>query len=220
MEKIVGVYKIQSKIHPERIYVGSSINIGKRWEQHLRHIPNPNGHHPKLRDHAKKYGLDDLVFSVIEQFEFISKEHLLGREQYYIDTLLPWFNTCLIANSRLGVGVSDETRDKIRKANLNKKVSDKTREKHRKAMLKRVWKAESRAKMSASMMGNKNSLGCVRSAEWCQYLSDRNNRMGLVPPSRLGVRYTEEQKRIIQEKRAKTIADRKAKISEANEANG
>ena len=129
MAKICGIYKIQSTCKPERIYVGSSVDIGRRWKQHLGNIPRPNGHHPKLRDHVRKYGLNDLEFSVIEQFEFISREHLLDREQYYLDTLLPWFNTCPIAKSRLGVGASDETRDKIRKANLNKKVSDKTRTK-------------------------------------------------------------------------------------------
>ncbi len=31
INNISGVYKIQSKIKPERIYIGSSVNINSRW---------------------------------------------------------------------------------------------------------------------------------------------------------------------------------------------
>ena len=33
--KISGIYKIESKLKPERIYIGSTININIRWNKHL-----------------------------------------------------------------------------------------------------------------------------------------------------------------------------------------
>jgi hypothetical protein len=35
MEKISSIYQIQSKIKPERIYIGSAVNIKHRWGIHL-----------------------------------------------------------------------------------------------------------------------------------------------------------------------------------------
>ena len=36
--KITGIYKIESKLKPERIYIGSAVNISKRWLLHLSRL--------------------------------------------------------------------------------------------------------------------------------------------------------------------------------------
>lgn len=97
---MIGVYKIQSQIDPKRIYVGSAINIGQRWKLHLRSL-NKNKHHSiKLQRHFNKYGESDLQFSILLSCE---KEDLLKIEQYFIDSLNPYFNICRIAGNSSGI---------------------------------------------------------------------------------------------------------------------
>lgn len=31
----IGIYKTQSKVKPERVYIGSAVNISERWRLHL-----------------------------------------------------------------------------------------------------------------------------------------------------------------------------------------
>ena len=59
------------------------------------------------------------IFSVIEVVNI--KEKLVEREQYYINSLKPEININLIANSSLGVKRSEETKEKMRQANLGLK---------------------------------------------------------------------------------------------------
>jgi hypothetical protein len=40
MAGLGGIYKIYSLIKPERCYIGSSVNISKRWAQHLSKLQN------------------------------------------------------------------------------------------------------------------------------------------------------------------------------------
>jgi len=65
--KISGIYKIQSKIKPERIYIGSANNIGKRRTNHLHKLRYGIHHAIKLQNHYNKYGVNDLIFETIEE---------------------------------------------------------------------------------------------------------------------------------------------------------
>jgi hypothetical protein len=87
--KISGIYKIQSTIKPERIYIGSSANISKRWKNHIYDLRNNNHHSRKLQRHYNKYGEGDLFFSVLLGCD---KADLISIEQYFIDTYFPYFN--------------------------------------------------------------------------------------------------------------------------------
>ena len=42
-EKVIGIYKIESKLK-KHIYIGSSIDIKRRWRLHLSQLKN-NKHH-------------------------------------------------------------------------------------------------------------------------------------------------------------------------------
>ena len=112
MEKIQGIYIIQSKTKPERVYVGSAKSIYHRWNEHKRELRQKIHHSIKLRRHYDKYGLDDLDFVILEQINTLSKEYLLEREQYYLDTYKPYFNIYTKAGSPLGHTHSQETKDK------------------------------------------------------------------------------------------------------------
>jgi len=129
MEKRVGVYKIQSKIKPTRIYVGSSVDLNRRRTLHKSDLRRHKHRNNKMQNHVNKYGIDDLEFSIIEEFSFISKKHLLAREQYYLDLLNPWFNISPRADSQLGVKRSAESRKRYSNAVKGRKASLETRKK-------------------------------------------------------------------------------------------
>jgi group I intron endonuclease len=108
--KISGIYKIESRIKPERIYIGSSVNISKRWCYHKEDLCKNKHHSKKLQRHYNKYGKEDLIFSVIIGCE---KEDLIHTEQFFIDSYLPYFNNNIKANSRLGIKASLESKLKM-----------------------------------------------------------------------------------------------------------
>ena len=111
--KISAIYQIQSFIEPEKIYIGSAINIENRWRCHLSDLIRNKHHSSKLQNHYNKYGKTDLEFSVLLECD---KESLIANEQNFIDILNPYFNISKKAGSRLGTNQSPETKDKIRKA--------------------------------------------------------------------------------------------------------
>jgi group I intron endonuclease len=88
--KIKGIYKIQSIIKPDRIYIGSSKDITSRWKCHLYELKRGTHHSPKLQKHYNKYGSDDLIFSILHECDDI-----IDCEQSYLDKQLPYFNICL-----------------------------------------------------------------------------------------------------------------------------
>ncbi len=104
-----GIYKIQSVISPERCYVGSAVHIRNRWTNHLKGLRNNKHGNGRLQNHYNKYGKDDLVFIILEP---CFPEFLLIREQYYIDTLKPFFNICKNAGNVLGLKRTPESRKK------------------------------------------------------------------------------------------------------------
>jgi group I intron endonuclease len=111
------IYKIESKIHPDRIYVGSAKQTKSRWCLHLADLKKNRHHSSKLQNHYNKYGKEDLVFVVIEP---CFPEFLLVREQYYIDTLKPFFNCSPTACSTLGLKWSAKARKNLSDAKKGK----------------------------------------------------------------------------------------------------
>lgn len=152
---ISGIYKIQSKKKPERIYIGSAVNIHKRWNKHLYRLKRSWHTNPKLQHHYNKYGKTDLVFSIIVGCE---KDDLIVTEQFYIDAYNPWFNIAPRAGSQLGFKFSPESILKMREsAKKRAPISQETRAKMaaNKNSKGKKWNEEQRAKM----IGNKNGLG-------------------------------------------------------------
>ena len=76
-----GIYEIYS-IKTGKRYIGSSKDIDKRWESHLRGLYNGNHHNYYLQQDYHRYGEDNLVFSVLE--EVIDGKRLYEREEVYI----------------------------------------------------------------------------------------------------------------------------------------
>lgn len=119
-----GIYEIQSTVKPERIYVGSAVDVKDRWRCHLKGLRKNKHHSKKLQNHFNKYGESDLIFIIIEQ---CLPDFLIIREQHYIDKMEPYFNTCKIAGNTLGIKFSDESKKKISEKAKGRIVSEETR---------------------------------------------------------------------------------------------
>lgn len=177
---MIGIYKISSITKPERFYIGSSVNIRKRWREHLWLLKINDHHSKKLQRHFDKYGESDLLFSILLSCE---KEDLLKIEQYFLDSYNPYFNGSKTAGSCLGFKHSDESKQKMRERRLGHKHSE-----------------ESKQKMRESKMGNipwnKGKKMPAISQETRQKMS--KIRKGMVSNFK-GKRHTEESLRKMQD---------------------
>jgi group I intron endonuclease len=107
-----GIYCIRNTID-DRCYIGSALKLCYRLWNH-KHLLIKKKHHCKyLQNFVNKYGIDVLYIEILEKD--IPKETLISREQYYIDSLLPEFNTLKVAGSSLGTVMTQEQKDKISK---------------------------------------------------------------------------------------------------------
>lgn len=141
MKMVCGIYSIQSKIKPERIYVGSTVSINTRWRKHITDLMVQKHHSIKLQLHYNKHGIDDLVFSVIEECDLCE---LIYKEQYWIDLVRPYFNSTLIAGKGCCRGRKSTPEQRIRLSAAKKG------KKH-----PRVYDAEELEKRRIKMLGNK-----------------------------------------------------------------
>lgn len=138
LNRVCGVYQIQSLTEPDRIYVGGSHNIKQRSKEHLAMLQTNRHHSPKLQNHYNKYGEQDLCFSVLCVCD---EDDLLLQEQYYITTLKPWFNISLIAGLPPCRTHTPETIQKIRDARKKMVFSEESIKKRAKS-IKEHWAAE------------------------------------------------------------------------------
>lgn len=112
--KFAGIYQIFCIVNNKR-YIGSSINITKRWYAHSTLLKNNNHCSSYLQNTFNKYGIGNFKFSVLEKVSKI--EELINREQFWLDYFESYkpekgFNVRKIAESNFGVYQSEETRKK------------------------------------------------------------------------------------------------------------
>lgn len=107
-----GIYCIKNIIN-NRVYIGSSCNLYKRFNAHYNEL-NKNIHVNKaLNNFCIKYGIDKLFIDIIE---FCEKDKLIERENFYIKEYKAYghgFNCCPIAGSVSNLEVSKSTRNKL-----------------------------------------------------------------------------------------------------------
>ena len=123
-----GIYKITNKING-KVYVGSAVNFNNRWKEHLRELRKEKHHSSALQNAWNKYGEDNFEFSIIEECERTRKV-LLGREQYWMDTLdsvAKGYNIAKTAGSQLGMKMSPEAIAARVEKNTGKKRTPETK---------------------------------------------------------------------------------------------
>lgn len=129
--KYSGIYKITNKLNG-KIYVGESVNIYLRWNEHRCRLRNNYNDSEHLQNAWNKYGEENFEFEVIEKCKI---EELKKREHYWVNLLKSndrkkGYNIKL-TNDEDKYLISDETRLKISIANKgrihslerNKKIS-------------------------------------------------------------------------------------------------
>lgn len=150
--KKAGIYKILNLVNG-KFYIGSAKIFERRFWFHRWCLNKCRHQNSYLQRSFNKYGADAFEFIILEVIENATKEKLLDREQYYIDTLKPDYNILLIAVSSMGTKRSDEFREKLRIANTGKKHSAETRLKISKVQIGRKASEETKAKMSQASKG-------------------------------------------------------------------
>lgn len=147
-----GIYSISHS--GGRAYIGSAVNIRKRWNVHKHKLRKGEHHSIKLQRAWNKYGEHDFSFHVVEVVEDI--EQLIEREQFHIDRIKAYgegFNMSPTAGNTLGHRHTKETKEKLAKKATGRKPSKETREKMSAALRKR--KGEKRPEETCKRISEK-----------------------------------------------------------------
>lgn len=153
---MIGIYKIENKITKD-FYIGSSVNIKKRFYYHKWWLKNKNHHSIVLQRAFNKYSEENFELIILEECE---KEQLLDREQHYLDSYNPIYNINKIAENCSGRILSEESRKKISLKNKGKKHSDETKRKMSDNRVSNplIFTDEVRKKISNSKKGKNNPM--------------------------------------------------------------
>jgi len=172
MEKIkkTGIYKILSP--NERIYIGQSIDIEKRWYIHKGLYSNDD---TKLIRSFKKYGVNNHKFEIIEE---CSKEFLNIKEKYWVNFYNSIKEGLNIEEGGNGKSMSDKTKQKISKAKTNHecyKNSDRNRKISEKLIgREKTWKKGEEKQGKKQTKEFKSHLRQLHCKEIIQYDLENN----------------------------------------------
>lgn len=106
-----GIYCLVNTENQKK-YVGSSKNIYQRLQKHRAYLRKNMHENKKLQNSWNKHGEDCFQYYVLE---FCSESMLLEREQFYVDTLKPWYN---ITREIVRLKLSEESRVKMSKSRI------------------------------------------------------------------------------------------------------
>lgn len=148
-----GIYKITS-VSRKKEYIGSAVDIAARRRLHFHQLRTGKHHSKKLQRAFDISGEKDFVFSEII---ICSPGNLLMYEQIAIDSCRPWFNSALVAGSKLGCVASIETRKKLSDSHIGQKLSEERKEKLRAAA--KAWAATDKGRhhLKTAALGRKQS---------------------------------------------------------------
>ena len=126
MSKLIGIYQLTSP--SGKVYIGQSWDIKRRWYLYsLGHCVAQR----HLHNSIKKYSFESHKHQVLETFpNTVEQSTLDAREQFYMDLRKSEGVTLLNLRGGGSTGkLSDETKDKIRKANTGFNPTPETRRK-------------------------------------------------------------------------------------------
>lgn len=149
-----GIYQIVNKVNGKR-YVGSSVDIERRWGEHLRMLRGDRHVNAKLQSSFNLHGESIFCFDIVERCD---PDQLVDREQFHIDEKSE-YNIAPVAQSTLGYKQTDETKEKLSLARKRQWLDDEYRHVQSKRMSKRsaeFWAdPEMRERMVRSISDNK-----------------------------------------------------------------
>ena len=65
---MIGVYKITNIING-KVYIGESLNIERRWDEHKLELENGTHHSFKLQNDYNEYGKNNFIFEVLKEID-------------------------------------------------------------------------------------------------------------------------------------------------------
>lgn len=142
---MIGIYKIVNKTS-NKIYVGSSVDVKRRWSQHISQLRSGKHQNQHLQFSWNKYGEDSFDFVIVEECP-LDMDFIIEREQFWVDSLKSYdgvfgYNVCeCVKNPMVGRSHSAATRKKISNINAG-----------------RVHSLETRAKVSERTSGENNPM--------------------------------------------------------------
>lgn len=144
-----GIYKITNKINGH-CYIGSAIDINKRWIGHKKLLKKDKHHSRHLQNAWNKYGSENFIFSVVE---YCFPLALIFREQHFIDTVKPEYNLSPTAGNTLGYKHTPEARANMSAAGKGRVFTPEHRAKIAEANKRRIYTPEMRENISAGQRG-------------------------------------------------------------------
>jgi group I intron endonuclease len=153
------IYLIKNIVN-NKVYVGSAVNISKRWSRHKKDLAKGKHHSCLLQRAWDKYGEQNFKFEVIE--EVLNPQHLVSYEQVYLDYYKSYesdrgYNICKIAGSPYGLKHTKEAKKKMSEANKGRKHNEETKQKISEAHTGKKLSEETKQKMRESKIGIKFS---------------------------------------------------------------
>lgn len=123
------IYRITNCVNG-RVYIGCAVDFKKRVAKHKNELRTGKHHSLRLQRSWNKHGPDAFVFEIVEHVD--DCVFLEARERFWIVRCRSnepnfGYNISMMSWSRLGVTTSEETKAKIRAANLGKTRSDEVR---------------------------------------------------------------------------------------------
>ena len=173
-----GIYQIRNLVN-DKIYIGSSYILARRWEEHKKTLRG--GYHCNcyLQNAWNKYGEENFVFEVLDEID--NDDELEQIEQWYLDNWKPQYNLSKYVNAPMrGRKHTKESRRKMSEGKLGEKGT--------------FWGKhhtdESKNKISIALRGSKHYL-------WGKQIPDETKKKMSI--SHKGKSLTENQKRNLSE---------------------
>lgn len=219
--KKAGIYKLTC-VANGKIYVGKSVSLNKRLNRHKNCKCSKNNSF--IHNAILKYGWGSFEVEILEIFEDFNKlahnSILLEREAHYIQVFKSankskGYNICEYSNDCTGRTLTEEHKEKLRKANIGKKMSEESIEKTRQANLGRKNSPETIEKIRLSRLGKKASNETKEKLRNRRHSDETKEKMR---QARLGKPRSEETKRKCRENNIgkKRSEETKEKIRQAN----